>query len=494
MSKSSSLGQNDVIEKRGRHAARLPTFVRADGHFESHSRRRRTSGTIDSLKDRALEEVLRKPEDIASSTHKTRRDGDEDGKPTITAVDQWMRGIDATSPGEQSRSVLEQLENRSRRPNLLRSKTTPNFFSIGQMVSRSPQRASRPREPLRNIEADTDLIDFGADDELVTTTAEEDNRQSTLGDHQSDKENRLPADEDDTPPHLTFQTPPEPRSSTSTVSAHALKPSPWVNFSPSQAKRRHYKHPGHHRDSSLQTIIFKGDDSSTSDPPMSPTPTNRPTLSRPATAIQTPQSQSRPGSSSNRPTRVTRLAHARPASPRHHVLAQPRHTLTNKSAPNLHNLHDAGLRTRVPRRCPSRFSDLASDIGDNRHNELATGRAAGFPASYQTNLLAEVMERRRTPAAAGDDETDAGGGEGAMVARVLLARMDQMEKSFREVLRDVKAGNPGSMDKGNSAAGREGQAYGLGPAAQNDRGGMWGHGGRMRDQSEQSEFPPSSSV
>lgn len=84
------------------------------------------------------------------------------------------------------------------------------------------------------------------------------------------------------------------------------------------------------------------------------------------------------------------------------------------------------------------FSDLASDIGDNRVNELQGSRAGMMmmPVSLQTRFMEDAMERRATATAVERQRRTEN--ESTIMGKALLARMEAMEQSFREVLREVR--------------------------------------------------------
>lgn len=157
----------DLVEQKAPSRGRLPAFTMKNAGPFSPGTRLREPSIVSFHKDRALEEVFRRPFDMTTRTISQHSNPDQR---KATVVDNWMQDMGdeggASPPMEQPRSVLERLENR--RPGMRRAQTSANRFAT---VKRDFSTASRsvvsdpedlastifPRPTPMRIEEETDL-------------------------------------------------------------------------------------------------------------------------------------------------------------------------------------------------------------------------------------------------------------------------------------------------------------------------------------------------
>lgn len=434
----------DYLERRGRTAQRMPTFAINDsGHYHSHRLRMPSAGTFH--KDQALEEVFRRPFDDGSVARKPR--------PSIERrvgghnVDSWMSGLSEgglSPPTEQPRSILEQLE--TTRPRLPRSMTSQRLGAKTRTATRSFMSDPEEGEPRHRMVSprhskSRDVALLGSDDgpaeadDEFTTNADTQER-STILHEDSDKENQKQyQDGHAVTATIKFREPKGSSPMDSTIRAKVLSSSPGMFTSsppagPSPSFRRH------HRQSSTNTILFRPiseHDSSTSSPRPSPSKPPRRRVSRPVTALH-----SASHSGQNTPRRGAEPPVKRPVASRARPILPARDNVANKSVPNMSRYLGFTALSPQNRRAPSFDAialDLASDIGDNRHNDAAG--ATFLPGSFQTQMQYATDALRR------QKEIDDAGA----MNKLVLARMNRIEEGFGDILRELR--NSGS--RGNSA-------------------------------------------
>ncbi|KAF2497093.1 hypothetical protein BU16DRAFT_458437 [Lophium mytilinum] len=455
-------GPTDLVEQRGRSAAKLPAFtLRGPGDLFSPGARLREPSITTFQKDRALDEVFRRP--FRDPSLSQANAGTIVGRrKSSNVVRDWMQGIGhergTPPPMEEPRSVLDQLE--SRRPRIRRAHTgqqpTPrrkNRSVTTRSVASDPEelltmRRSRPY-PIQEEEGELpdmsmdDILqtdgdaDGDGDDELVTNDEDE---QETSTRQNSDKENRphraySSSSEEDyfrTPMTAKPETPVQASSlSSSAARARQLQPNaiPSYFFGPGASRPVR----GHARQLSTNTVLFNPAESKPPSQPQSK-PTSQPSR-------QPSGRQSRATSPAKRPTTATRSGTATPSgrrtptgrrTPKRPVLPTIPSARARPIMPP-HGLHNSALSFSDllglnigPRRDPSfnaRALDLASDLGDNKHGP----DFGALPASFSTQLEMEAMRRSQKKAE-----------EEGMVSRIMLARMTTLEEGFRDVLKEVK--------------------------------------------------------
>lgn len=449
-------GPTDLVERPARSQSKPMAFSlsKAPDVFSPGTKLREPS-VISFSKDRALDEVFRRP--YKGSTMRTTAEGmDPERRNSTTVVDRWMQNADeqggASPPVEQPRSIVERLENRKppfKRANtggLRSSLLGRNFSTATRSVTSDPDRMSQkaPKRPKRIVEEDEtadELPDVqpqetdadGDDEQLESDT---DNVTPGLGESISvldRKHSGTPGDESD---NEVFQTPAAirpPYTPLSTAARARLRDSP--DMLPQRQP--------HQRNVSSSTMLF------------APQGADREAI-RPVTRT------TRSGQASNRHTSSggtgtgTATPHlnipsgARTPKPKaNRPPARPGLGPRQSTAPNTFGgLSFMDMDIPPPsRRQPSfnaRALDLASEIGDNKFNTLGGGGGvggpgggddfAGIPASFSEAFLRErTLERRRLEEKKRSEEEEKG-----MVNRIMLARMNTLEEGFREVLKEIK--------------------------------------------------------
>ena len=468
----------ELVEQRGRIASRLPAFSRGGPNelFSPGARLREPSITT-FHKDKALEEVFRRPFKSPPLDERDRRGSAYERAESTNVVQDWMASVGqqggASSPVEQSQSVVDRLE--SRRPTMRRLKTVQALTNV---KTRDTFTRSDPEVAPLNVHASADALrrgydfpnmssedppqqtDADGDDELATN--DEDDRPTyeksllEADENGSDKEN-MPQHRHDsdyfTPKAALHMKSPTAESSIS-QSRLAMDSLP---HHPTQRKVPPFnREKMHSRNISSGTILYSPlkpkDDESHEKSPHSTSPAKlsarAPNRDSSNSASATPAA---PGTTADTPSpRKAAKRKARAPSPAppsrptaiapQLIFPAPQHRAA-AAAPPPPNL---AAFLALDRRAPSstvRSLDLASDLGDNRYGPDAAALAA-FPASFGTQMemggfAARARAARRGGRAAGDDE-DGDGGATRRLNRLMLARMTNLEEGFREVLREVK--------------------------------------------------------
>ncbi|KAK5133687.1 hypothetical protein LTR08_007441 [Meristemomyces frigidus] len=429
------------------------SFNKANEAF-SPGHRLREPSVISFHKNRALDEVFRKPF-RGSTVRTTTREMDPERKDSTTAVDKWMQAADneggASPPQEQPRSVLERLEHG--RPKFRRAATSDRRRGLGKTnreFSASRSLASDPdtiaRRPHR-IDEEPEATELGAETITQATDAEADDEhggsdQATpaLGESAIsivNNNNRTPGHESS---EEYFQTPTAGKSSPLMSSSAKARSRGLELLQAAAAHRALAQRRPHIRNFSSATILFapQADDSSATHQ-LRP---SRPTAVKGSGGASTPKAAQQLHSGQRTPktklqTQQQQPARARPVLPR------------QKTAPGgAAGLSFMGMARRAPRQ-PSfsaRALDLASEIGDNKWGPsgVDAGGISGMPASFNEQLLRQHdLERRREAERRRSEDEEKG-----MVNRIMLARMNTLEEGFREVLKEIK--DFSSLTAGNS--------------------------------------------
>ena len=442
----------------------------------SPGQRLREPSIISVHKDRALDEVFRRPF-RGSTLRTTTRDVPSERRNSANVVDTWMELAEneggASPPIEQPRSVLERLEHR--RPKVKRASTglqsrgisfaTRSVVSDPDLLSISQARPARIEEESDDEGETTETMphetDADGDDE---NNGESDTQTPGLGESAvsvRNKENRTPGDDSE---EDFFQTPTAGKSPLMPLStaarARLQEPPNVIQLSGTTYQARpHHPSKLHSRNVSSGTMVFAPhhDDSSA-------TSLFRP--SRPTTARHTNSG----GTTTPNLAAPKQSGHRTPKPrPEPQARARPIMPPRQKTAPNAIGIGMSFLDiARRPQRQQSfnaRALDLASEIGDNRWGPVGGGSDAGgisgMPASFSEQMLRErEWDRRREDERRRGEEAEKG-----MVNRIMLARMNTLEEGFREVLREIKdlSINTGGSRKGseadvNGGSGSAGQA------------------------------------
>ncbi|KAL1587496.1 hypothetical protein WHR41_03963 [Cladosporium halotolerans] len=444
-------GPTDLVERPARSQRKPVAFSlsKAQDLF-SPGRRLREPSVISFHKDRALDEVFRRP--YRGGTVRTTTEGmDPERRNSTTVVDRWMQNADeqggASPPVEQPRSIVERLENR--KPPFRRANTSAlrsslrNFSTATRSVTSDPDRLSvtAPKRPKPIDEEDETTADELLEVQPQETDADGDDEQP---EHETDNEtpglgesisvlnrNHSGTTPGDDSGSEYFQTPAAVRAPYTPLSSAArarLRDSPDLPPTTSAPFRPHA------RNASSGTMLFAppanhpSSDASLPRPPTRPSRTTQTSTrqnSSGGTGTETPQLLL-PGTRTPKQPKPKLPASARPSMP-------PRQsTAPAQRSSGLAFLAAATRAANNHPRQPSfsaRALDLASEIGDNKFIAPAGqgGEGIDFPASFSDAFLRRGRERRQ------EEEEDK-----ARVSRIMLARMNTLEEGFREVLREIK--------------------------------------------------------
>ncbi|KAG9823997.1 hypothetical protein KCU68_g16068, partial [Aureobasidium melanogenum] len=454
----------DLVERKAPRRGRLPAFsMKNTGPFSPGTRLREPS-IVSFHKDRALEEVFRRPFDMTTRTISQHSNPDQR---KATVVDNWMQDMGdeggASPPMEQPRSVLERLENR--RPGIRRAHTSANrtstikrdFSTASRSVLSDPEDLAStifPRPTPMRIEEETDL-EMEREDMPQETDADGDDELLT-----NDGDNITATGYDRTPtgtPDLIERKDPSPDKPTAKdyfEGADFQTASSVPNATRARLMSGEHKREGHRRNVSHGTMVFspiveQGYTSSASEhvPKQS-----RPTTSKQNSGGSTPLAPSAPQSSGRKTPRTSNPSRVRPNMP---------NRLSQYTAPNI-RFDRFGDSTRRANRQPSFNAlalDLASDFGDHHRRDLtpeplSPGYQPSIPASFSEQMLRERelaldKERRRQEQRRRSQEEEKG-----MVGRIMLTRMNTLEEGFREILREVR--DLAHTSRGTSDAGMTG--------------------------------------
>jgi len=460
----------DLVEQRGRQGSVEPVHAFSGrGPADLFSPRLREPSVTTFHKDRALEEVFRRPyrdTSVQAARYPLGR------RNSSNVVSDWMKKMgdddDQQPPQDDSRSVLDRLEARKAgRPFLRRTKTA------GQPKRRHPLAATR------TVLSDPDEMTFsrpileeeeGAEEVPQQTDADGDDEEDngSLGDitpriaSSSTKENQRPKtsyESSDEEEEEFFRTPltvlPKQvrnaakagsrQSSTGGASqeaeatryTHSPSESGFPSLLPqgSPTKKHSRNKPVHSRNLSTGTVLFSPT-KDTMDLAHSPSPERRPkTSTRSGTA--TPGRMDGSTLAGTRTPKRTAGPVGIPAS-RPRAIVPPR---SGRNTPNIANFLAANNRNREPS-FNAVALDLASDLGDNNLNPNF-GNLNALPASFTTQFeMAARMKARERQGSEGDSDSN-------RMSRIMLARMTTLEEGFRDMLQEVKGLKQGESQVGS---------------------------------------------
>lgn len=446
---------DEIIEQHGQRNTLIPFALNGPPDLFSPGTRLREPSITAFQKDRALDEVFRRPFEGDTSLTKQQNENQDQHS---NVVDKWIHGLNggASEPEEQPRSILERLERA--RPVARRAATYGSgrgkqkaWRSVSQTGSaksdpedsymKSVRRRPQPiREEDENAFVETHVTDRDADDELLTTDHEDESNDisTTSPPRQVGDGTVAEMHEED------LATPTEPKNyvhelvpGTNTQGqTESIRPKS-DKGAPADTIRR----AAHHRNSSTTTILFN------------------PQSERSETSSVSPRRPQRDVLEHNRPRPMTRSNSTRapqaplPRRTNNIPATRTRPGLPNRSLQSTPNVaRFLNLAAATDRRAPSfeAFAlDLASDIGDNR-NVVLNNDDAPF-LGLGTNQEASPRRNRRS------DE------ESVQMSRIMLARMNTLEEGFKDMLREVKAlgsgvGSATASSRGNSANEAEGSS------------------------------------
>ena len=430
----------ELVEHRGRQSLEGRAFEPHGAGlslFSPKLNRLREPSVATFHKDRALEEVFRRP--FRDNTMRNTQKSHERRK-TSNVVNNWMQNMGpigiASPPDEQNRSVISKLEARRlahRRSQQLARRRQPrsrrDFTEATMSIMSDPEefagagRQERPRRPredsdLPNMSME-DLprqTDADGDDELITSDDEDLitlDRPSATPDRKVPIKQDPPQQDDDYFQQTPTAKPKIPHFS-SDYSTHVKSSPPKV-----AAVRTNVQRPtraAHMRNVSTNTVLYDPpplqNDSSTSSPSRKMITARNSVKNAgsvtPAasTGRRTPKRQL-PGASRPRPIMPARSAF--------------------QSAPDLAGMLAFG---QGQGRSHSFTMDLGSDIGDNK--AIGGGYIGVVPNSFATQMAFATGAMRAGQAAAGGSEDQ------QRMSKLMLARMNALEEGFREVLKEVK--------------------------------------------------------
>ncbi|KAL4891523.1 putative cation channel family transporter [Aspergillus ambiguus] len=368
-------------------------------------------------KDRALEEVFRQP--FQGPVRGRRRDLDT--RESNNIVHNWMKNMGSGPvhpPDEQDSDEVSRLEKRPRRlryparsgrTRSLRDFTASNRSAVSNPEEQVDHIASSPQTPrpgrafltptrTRQLSRHTGME---GDDELTS----EDN-DDCAEDQRSSDDDRTPADNNwgRSPETPGKATPKFYSSRPSTAKAKSRKTSPT-------------RRPRHHtRNASAATMLYN---------PLSPASNGEEseTVSIPVRRHTRTPERGAPANISTSVDHWTLRRHSLDDS-RSRNLTMPRSN--PMSVPDLGNFLAPESRYREHRKA-SVLDALGSDLGDNR--AIANGFLGGMPMSLTTQMAYATGGIRRPDSPSSSQD---------MLSKLVLARMNNIEEGFREVIREVK--------------------------------------------------------
>jgi len=457
-------GPADMVERRGRseHKAHLPAFS-LRGPLDLFSPRLREPSVTTFFKDRALEEVFRRPyRDLSvptpSQQYPTGRRNSGD------VVADWMKKMvdddEHEPPQDDSRSVLDRLEGR-RRPYLRRTKAAgqskrKHTLASGTVMSDPDDKfASSFARPI----AEEDETDMGMEDVPQQTDADgDDEDEHASSDHEMTPTSGHPAAKENKRPQTGYHSSDETdegliRTPLTALSKARVSPPPFF-ASPSQSsfheiaqvppsKKTVRTKPGHVRNMSTGTVLFSPTkENKGPSRPMSPE--KRPktsTRSGTATGTTTPRFEGAAVSGSRTPKRIPGFPDA---ASRPRPILLPRDS--SHQIPNMARFLAMNERGRKPS-FNAVALDLASDLGDNNHNpNFGNADVVALPASLTTQFeMAARMKKAREQQQMGSDADS----DSNRMSRIMLARMTTLEEGFRDMLQEVKGLKAGESQIGS---------------------------------------------
>ena len=465
----------DLVEKPLRARIKPLAFSMNKGPDAfSPGHRLREPSVISFHKDRALDEVFRRPF-RGSTMRTTTREAGPERRNSLNVVDQWMQEAEveggASPPMEQPRSVLERLEHR--RPNFRRARTVDyarqsrvrdvSTATKSMMSDPDPGQRNVSRRP-RRIDEEDETAETSTDALPLETDA--DDEVNEMSDHLTpaigesaisirEKGHRTPADESDEEYFVTPTASKSPAIQMSAAARARLQATPGIMSSGSKPviSRRQSAGQVHGRNASSGTVLFapqQADDSSAS---------HLVRFGRPVTA------KNSGGTSTPTLPLLTgqRTPKTKPAPP---AKARPIMPPRQKTMPDLKGAGagasglaflDAANRGRRQPSFNARALDLASEIGDNKwagpSNMIDVGGISGMPASFSEQMLRERDWERERERARDEERRRGEDEEKGMVNRIMLSRMYTLEAGFKEVLKEIKdlSQNAGSSRRESEA-------------------------------------------
>ncbi|KAI4223364.1 MAG: hypothetical protein L6R36_005482 [Xanthoria steineri] len=427
----------DLVMQRGR-TRNMEAPASGLQLFSPNHGRLRERSVATFHKDRALAEVFRRP--FRDNTMRNTQKSHERRK-TSNVVNHWMSGLGpdgtASPPMEQDPKIVDKLEARKiahRRSQLLQRQARAGHGASHRAASMSV--VSDPTENTvtgafdspRLHRLDSDLpsmsmdglpqqTDADGDDELVTNDEDDlmtlDRQRTPLGGIKSTETDKETEDDffQATPTASSRKFPPLAPLTTPKIKIA----SPLRQVGPNRAQARPNRN--HVRHTSTNTIIHD------------PTPLSTDSSSSPSRKAATARNSARnagSGSGALTPASAGRRTPKRQLT----TAARPRPIMPPRTAfqstPNLAGM----VALDSARKRPSSFAlELGSDIGDNK--AVGGGFVGAMPASFATQMAYASGAMRA-------GETSRGNEEQQRMSKLMLARFNQLEEGFREVIKEVK--------------------------------------------------------
>ena len=438
----STFEATDLVE-RGRPVTQAKAFDHpgtALNLFSPHQHRLREPSVATHQKDRALDEVFRRPFRDTTIRHTQKS---HERRKTSNVVNTWMQNMGpngiANPPDEQDRSVVERLEARKlahrqllatrKRPTRSRDFTQATMSVASDPAdigaNQLPRPALRFREdselPSRSMDSlpqHTDA-DGDGDDELITND-EDDNAASDPEINSPNVNNtnsrRVRDDADG-----YFQRTPTMKSGFPRLSTSWSSNRPQVPILdqpiPPRSNAHHPNRRAHTRNVSSTTVLY--------DPIV---PNNDSSSSPSRKAITARNSARNTGSGAQTPVTAERRtpkrqsiggARSRPIMPPHNLF---------QSAPDLAGM--LMLDTQPRNRRSSLTMDLGSDLGDNK--AVGGGFVGAIPSSFATQMAfaTGAMTAKQQVASESEDQQ--------ILAKLILTRMTTLEQGFQDVVKEVQ--------------------------------------------------------
>lgn len=407
----------DLVDNHTRRASRYRAMfsepMNRGGLFSPNIRAREES-VAGMQKDRALEEVFRRPPDMSTMRSQRR----QERRKTQTAIRNWMDQNDELGETLSHWPTIDTRRSISQR----RLSLTRDMAPRGpRHLSDVRSTASDPADMISNSgfpfgtfqetierqnaqdQSDKDHTDADGDDELVTNDEDDDD------DHPDESQKA----ETNTKSSQDYFSAPimARRTAVAAPSSLASSLNPSGKESSPQARRAAM----HNRTLSTNTILYAPQDiprhgpspSSISEEPS--TARSRPKSARVMTTIE---SSGPSGTRSPRKTQYTTT----PSRPR---------PIPSKSVPD--PSHMPQLDGRLRRRVSSIDMDINSDVGIDAHDYGAV------PASFATQMAMATGQLKRVGRGSGDDRDNAD-----RMSRLVLARMKTLEEGLADVAKNMR--------------------------------------------------------
>ncbi len=442
-----SFQPTDLVEQRGRPGADGAIFESGAGKlslFSPRQHRLREPSVATLRKDRALEEVFRRP--YRNNTMRDNQKSNERRK-TSNVVNSWMQdmGPDGTAspPVEQDRAIVERLETRRlarqqfSQLQLLRMRRESgrNFTEATISVMSDPEdfvgnRTSYRRKtndlPTRNMNELTEQTDADGDDEHVTNDEDEIltlDRQPTQT--PETRQNEIKTTGQD---YFEFQSTVRPPTAVPSPTAK----SPTLRFSLPLSPNHHkgeaaLDQPSTVRRYPISQAYERNLPAVTALPGLTPQPED--------SSLSPNRKNDKVDRDDGNNTGAGLLTLGSPAGKRslkhgHPLRARPIMPPRSafQSAPNPDGLF---MLDSSQGRSSSFAMELGSDIGDNK--AVGGGFVGAVPSNFATQMafVTSAMKAGQVAAASGNEDQ-------RMMGKLMLARMNALEEGFREVLKEVK--------------------------------------------------------